>query len=118
MVNITDLGHQIVTNTTNIPSTNSGKLDHLTKEATENNVHPNMNRVDGFALSIPWLPHIQSLKERWQQAFLKNRTVLTAKGNTTGLHSKSHMNSVSMATSQRLQIFTFPTGWDPQKGSL
>jgi hypothetical protein len=41
MVNIKDLGHQIMTNITNIPSTKPVKLDHLTKKATENNVHPN-----------------------------------------------------------------------------
>jgi hypothetical protein len=51
-VNIMGLGHQIVTNTT-IPLTKSRQLDHLTKEATENNVPPNMKRVDRFALSRP-----------------------------------------------------------------
>jgi hypothetical protein len=52
-VNITDLGHKIMTNTTNIPLTKSRQLDHLTREATENNVHPNTKRVDRYRLSRP-----------------------------------------------------------------
>jgi hypothetical protein len=54
IANIMDLGHQIASNTTSIPSRKSRKLECLTREATENKVHPNVNRVDRFALSRTW----------------------------------------------------------------
>jgi len=52
-MNFTDLGHQIMTNITNIPLTKSRQLDHLTREATENNVHPKKKRVGRYPLSRP-----------------------------------------------------------------
>jgi hypothetical protein len=64
-------------------------------------------------------PH-PSLKEKWQQAFLKNRTeqswppkatVLDFTPNPTWIvHHWPHPRDYS--------IFTFPNGWNPKKGSL
>jgi hypothetical protein len=57
-----NLGHRIQLQNTTILSTKSRYVDQMIKEATEIELHPNMNRADGLHLSWSWKPLIHYLK--------------------------------------------------------
>jgi DNA-binding IclR family transcriptional regulator len=54
-----DLGHRIPFHNTSILATKTRYMDHIIREAIENELHPNnMNREVGFCLRMSWKPLI------------------------------------------------------------
>jgi hypothetical protein len=52
-----NLGHSIQLHNSSILAINTGHMDHIVREATEFELHPNnMNREDGSSLSKSWKP--------------------------------------------------------------
>jgi hypothetical protein len=50
---------------------------HIIREVTEIELHPNnMNRKDGFSLSMSWEPHIHTLKEQ-NNVLLKDKAQIS-----------------------------------------
>jgi hypothetical protein len=59
-----DLGHLIQFHSTSILATKTQNMDHIVREATEIELHPNnMSREMGFCVSKSWKPLICSLKK-------------------------------------------------------
>jgi hypothetical protein len=57
-----NLGHPIQPHNTIILSTKPRYMDHIIRDLTEIELHPNMNREDGFCISKLWKPLIRSLQ--------------------------------------------------------
>jgi hypothetical protein len=55
-------------------------MDWHSKGATQNDVHPNINRRNGFFMSRRWVPLIHTLKAKRQQAFSNGFIDLTSNG--------------------------------------
>jgi hypothetical protein len=81
-----NLGHCIQLHHTTIISTKPRYMDHVIREATETELHPNnMNRENGFCLSKSWKPLICSLKDRRKPPQHDGRPRLS-----TGPHKSVH----------------------------
>jgi hypothetical protein len=58
----------------------------ITGEAEQMKLHPKkINHKGGVSTNKLWKPLIHFLRERWQQAFSKKRTLLFSSHNTTAL---------------------------------